>query len=146
MKIAEIAAMKQSQQGITLVELMIVIVVLGILVAIGYPNYQEFSARARRAEAISALLQIATNQERFYLNNQTYTTDMTNLGFESSPWTTETGSYRIRVLPGANQNQFVAEADYQRGGSEAAKCDVFTINSAGVKASTPETDCWVRTR
>ncbi len=138
--------MEKRQEGVTLVELMIVIVVLGILVAIGYPGYQEFSARARRAEAISALLQVATNQERFYLNNQTYTTDLTNLGFETSPWTTETGSYVIRVRPGANQNQFIAEADYQRGGGEAAKCDIFTVNSAGVKASTPETDCWVRTR
>lgn len=138
--------MDKRQRGLTLIELMIVIVVLGILVAIGYPGYQEFTARARRAEAISALLQVATNQERFYLNNQTYTTDLTNLGFESSPWTTETGTYRIRVLPGADQNQFIAEADYLRSGSEEAKCNIYTINSAGVKASTPETDCWIRTR
>ncbi len=138
--------MKMRQQGLTLIELMIVIVVLGILIAIGYPGYQEFSARARRAEAISARLQVATIQERFYLNNQTYTTDLTNLGFETNPWTTETGSYRIRVLPGANQNQFVAEADYQRGGTEEAKCNIYTVNSAGVKASLPETDCWIRTR
>ena len=137
---------KFSQQGLTLIELMIVIVVLGILVSLAYPGYQEFSARARRAEAISALLQVATNQERFYLNNQTYTTNLTNLGFETSPWTTETGSYRIRVLPGADQNQFVAEADYLRTGTEESKCNIYTINSAGVKASTPETDCWIRTR
>ena len=135
-----------SQQGLTLIELMIVIVVLGMLISLAYPGYQEFTARARRAEAISALLQVATNQERFYLNNQTYTTNLTNLGFPTSPWTTETGSYRIRVLPGANQNQFVAEADYQRTGSEESKCNIYTINSAGVKASTPETDCWIRTR
>ncbi|MEM9404098.1 MAG: type IV pilin protein [Pseudomonadota bacterium] len=138
--------MDKRQRGLTLIELMIVIVVLGILVAIGYPGYQEFTARARRAEAISALLQVATNQERFYLNNQTYTTDLTNLGFESSPWTTEAGTYQIRVRPGANQNQFIAEADYLRGGSEEAKCNIYTIDSAGVKASTPETDCWIRTR
>ncbi len=138
--------MDKRQKGVTLVELMIVIVVLGILVAIGYPGYQEFTARARRSEAISALLQVATNQERFYLNNQTYTTDLTNLGFEASPWTTQTGSYVIRVRPGANQNQFIAEADYQRSGSEESKCNIFTINSAGVKASDPETDCWTRTR
>ncbi len=138
--------LKHSQQGLTLIELMIVIVVLGILISIAYPGYQEFSARARRAEAISALLQIATNQERFYLNNQTYTTDLTNLGFETSPWTTETGSYSIRVRPGADQNQFVAEADYLLTGSEVTKCNIYTINSAGVKASTPETDCWTRSR
>ena len=137
---------KFSQQGLTLIELMIVIVVLGILISLAYPGYQEFSARARRAEAISALLQVATNQERFYLNNQTYTTNLVNLGFEASPWTTETGSYRIRVLPGADQNQFVAEADYLLTGSEESKCNIYTINSAGVKASTPETDCWIRTR
>lgn len=133
-------------RGVTLTELMIVIVVLGILVAVAYPNYREFSARARRSEAKAALLQIATNQERFYLSHSTYSDDLTDLGFESNPFVTDTGTYRIRILAGANSAGYTAEADYLLDGSEEDKCNLFTIDSNGVKASDPDTDCWTRSR
>jgi len=138
--------MRGKQSGITLMELMIVIVVLGILVAVAYPSYRDFATRAKRNEAKAALLQIATNQERFYLNNQEYTEDLTDLGFDSSPFDTETGSYRIRVLPGADSDGYTAEAVYLLGGNEAGLCGRYTIDSTGAKASTTATDCWTRTR
>ncbi len=70
--------MRKYMRGITLLELMIVVVIISILTAIAYPNYREYVTRAKRTEAKAALLQIATQQERFYLQNNTYTTDMTN--------------------------------------------------------------------
>jgi type IV pilus assembly protein PilE len=131
--------------GVTLMELMIVVVIIGILAAVGYPNYRDFAARAKRNEAKAALLQVATNQERFYLNSNSYTTDLTNLGFQASPFTTETGSYRITVNS-ANANTYTATAVFLLGGDEAGKCASLTINAAGVKTSAPLTDCWTRTR
>lgn len=75
------AAIFARMRGVTLMELMIVVVVVGILTTIAYPGYRQYAARAKRTEAKSALLQIATMQERFYLQNNTYTTDLTSLGF-----------------------------------------------------------------
>ena len=132
-------------RGITLIELMIVVVVVSILAAIAYPNYQEFTARAKRNEARAALLRLATNQERFYLNNNTFTTDMTQIGFSSSPFTTETGYYVVAVTS-ATPSNFSATATYQRGGSEASKCLTFTIDGRGQKTSAPDTNCWTRVR
>lgn len=137
---------RRRQQGVTLIEMMIVVLVLGILTTIAYPNYRDYAARAQRSEAKAALLQVATNQERFYLNNNTYTTDLTQLGFNASPWFTDTGNYRIRVRPGANAAGYVAEADYQPSDNEASLCNLFTIDETGNKGSDPETDCWTRTR
>ena len=138
---------KFHMQGVTLLELMIVIVVLSLIVTVAIPNYREYSARAKRTEARSALLQIATNQERHYLQNNTYTEDMTNLGFAAAGWNnTPSGSYRVRVDPGANANGYTATAEYLNEDAEKGKCQFFTINGAGVKGSTPETDCWIRTR
>jgi type IV pilus assembly protein PilE len=137
--------MRKHMRGVTLIELMIVVVVLSILIAIGYPNYQEFTARAKRNEARSALLMLATNQERFYLNNNTFTTDMTQLGFSSSPATTQTGYYRVQVTA-ADASNFTATATYLVGGNEASKCATFTIDGRGNKTSTPDADCWTRTR
>jgi type IV pilus assembly protein PilE len=62
-------------RGVTLIELMIVVVVVSILAAVAFPNYREYAARAKRNEARAALLQLATNQERFYLNNNTFSAE-----------------------------------------------------------------------
>ena len=136
---------RKYMSGITLIELMIVVVIVSILAAVAYPNYREFAARAKRNEARAALLQIATNQERFYLNNNQFTQDMIALGFSADPFVTDTGSYTIAVTS-ADSNNFAATATFLLGGTEAGKCSSFTIDGRGQKTSDPDTDCWERTR
>ncbi len=138
--------MRKSMRGVTLMELMIVVVVIGILTAIAYPNYRQYAARATRNEAKAALLQIATNQERFYLQNNTYSTDLTALGFATTPvFTTDTGSYDI-TIGFADPNDFTATATYKFADDEASKCATFQVTALGVKTSAPYLDCWTRTR
>ncbi|NYZ66145.1 prepilin-type N-terminal cleavage/methylation domain-containing protein [Endozoicomonas sp. SM1973] len=52
--------------GFSLIELLIVIAIVGILAAVGYPSYQEYVMRSRRADAQSALMQMANAMERRY--------------------------------------------------------------------------------
>ena len=111
--------MRKYMRGVTLLELMIVVVVISILTAIAYPNYRQYATRAKRTEAKAALLQIATNQERFYLQNNTYTTDLTALGFPvAANFLTDTDSYIINVAA-ADANDFTAIATYQNADDEA---------------------------
>ena len=142
--------MRNTQRGITLIELMIVVVVISILAAVAYPNYQEFVARAKRNEAKAALLQLATNQERFYLNNNRFTADVRELGFSSddadgNTSITENEYYTIDVTA-ANASNFTATATYRFGAPESDRCRVFTIDGRGDKTSTPYADCWTRSR
>lgn len=43
----------RNQKGFTIMELMIVIVIIGILIAIAVPAYNRFTARARRSACLS---------------------------------------------------------------------------------------------
>jgi len=133
-------------RGVTLLELMIVIVVLGILAAVAYPNYRDAAARAKRSEARAALLQIATQQERLYLQNNSYTTDMSRLGFANAGCNL-TGSETYSVcVTAADANNWTAVATYQRADAEAGKCNTFQLDGRGVRTSAPYDDCWSRTR
>ncbi len=129
-------------RGVSLLELMIVVIVVGILASIAYPNYLDFVARGKRNEAKAALLQIATNQERWYLNNNTYTPNLNEVGVNAI---TDSGAYAIAITS-ATPNNFTATATYQLVDAEAGRCLTFTIDGRGQRTSAPATDCWTRTR
>lgn len=145
MRAKPILGLRGRMAGVTMMELMIVVVIIGILAVVGYPNYRDYAARAKRNEAKSALLQVAAQQERFYLQNNTYTNDMTQLGFPASPYTTDTKSYKV-VVSGATANNYKAVATYQNSDKESTKCKTFEIDGNMVRKSDPLLDCWSRTR
>jgi type IV pilus assembly protein PilE len=60
--------------GFTLVELMIVVAVIGILSAIGYPSYVNYVKRAHRSAAAQLMLKIASREEQYMLDARAYTT------------------------------------------------------------------------
>lgn len=131
-------------RGITLMELMIVVVIVGILATVAYPNYREFAARAKRTEAKALLLEIAANQERFYLNANQFG-DNTALGYDD-PEITGSGSYSVRITAN-DASDFTAVATYLKGGSEQARCTDFTIDGRGNKTSNGSIgNCWTDQR
>lgn len=138
--------MRKYMRGVTLMELMIVVVIVGILTAIAFPNYREYVARAKRSEAKAALLKIAVNQEKFYLQNNVFTENMTQLGFSTDPYTTDSDSYTVDVDAGADASSFSATATYTGSDPEKDKCKTFTIDGLGNKGSGPYLDCWTRRR
>ncbi len=142
--------MIKRSKGMTLIEIMIAVAVVGILAAIAYPSYQNQVRRSNRADAITALTAMANAQERSYLANNTYTTDTTLLGFPDFPdpppvpppteGNSERGFY-VLVVTAASPTAFTLTATALAGGPQAGDtgCTVLTLNSTGIK--TPAT-CW----
>jgi len=138
-------------KGVTLIELMIVIVVVAILASIAVPSYRNYVLRSHRVEAKAALLNLAAAQEKFYLQNNTYATNTqlttappNGLGLASS---TENGWYTVAIANGANAAGFSATATATGTQTEDDDCATFTINQLGVKSATKSggsasTVCW----
>ena len=73
----------RDEQGFTLVELMVVIVILGILAGIGIPTYNNFVKRAYQAEVEVAARTLKLGLELYRLDQQDYPADSEPVSFDS---------------------------------------------------------------
>jgi len=63
---------RSQQQGFTLIEVMIVVVIVGILLVIALPAFQDQVIKGHRAAAQSEMLDIANREHQFLLANRIY--------------------------------------------------------------------------
>lgn len=77
-------------QGLTLVELMIVVAIIGILAAIAMPAYEDYAERARVASAIEELAAMSVTIDHFFQENRVYPASLSdvNLNNKMDPWGT----------------------------------------------------------
>ena len=76
--------MRAQKSGFTLIELLIVVVIIGILASIAIPKFSAVRERAYLAAAKSDLKNLANQQDVYYNDNYTYSTDVAALGFTNS--------------------------------------------------------------
>ncbi len=83
-----------SQTGFNLIELLMVMAIIGILAAIAYPSYLNDVQKGRRSDAMTALMQEASLQEKYAIQNGgNYTGNNTLLGNATST----NGYYNITI-------------------------------------------------
>lgn len=135
---------KRSALGFTLLELMIVLVVAAILVSIAIPSYNDYTERARRADGQALLLDAAARQERYFYSNNTYTTDLTLLGYAASPAVSEEGHYQVSAAAGPNGIAAGYELTAAPQGPQASDdCGGLTLDSTGSKGHNGSgSRCW----
>jgi len=134
------------QKGMTLIELMIVVAIIGIISAIAYPSYQQYVQQSRRTVVQGNLLELAQWMERQYTANGEYPNPPASatLPFLVSPKTGGRVDYNLSLL-NSDQNTFTLQAVAQSPQDED-ECGDLTVNHIGttnaiVSGGAP-TDCW----
>lgn len=141
--------MKQTvkNNGFSLIELMIVIVIIGILAAIAYPSYQNYVTKTRRVDAEGNLLELSQYMERYYTENGRYDEDAggdaVTLPFTKSPKDGNSTFYTLSFGEDEpTSTTFLLEAEPV--GPQLANdtaCGTLSIDSTGVKCILGGTKC-----
>lgn len=139
--------MHKTSSGVTLLELMIVVVIISILASLAVPGYRQYTMRSNRAEGAMTLMQMAANQEKFYLQNNTYANNNADLGFPGGE--SEKGFYALAVNVG-NATNFQVQATAQNQQADDTDCAILAIDETGFRyggpgpigAGTNDPDCW----
>ena len=142
------------QRGVTLMELMIVVAIISMIAAFAYPSYTQYIVSTKRTAATSTLLQIADRQQQFFMDNKSYTGDLTNLGFAASPlYVSDDGNsvaagdadaVYLFSLVNVGATTYTAIAAPLGGQLKRdPECGSLTTNQAGARdALGGGTDCW----
>jgi type IV pilus assembly protein PilE len=127
--------------GVTLLELMIVVVVVGILAAIAYPSFQDQVRKTRRADGKAALLDTAQQLERCYTRFASYTAAAGCVIAGALPFNSPEDSYTISGVLAAST--FTLSATPQGNQANDVQCGTLTLSNTGVQGADGDADvCW----
>lgn len=127
----------KNTRGFTLIELMIAVAIVGVLVAIAYPSYQNSLIKGTRGAAKAYLMEVAQKQQQYLLDNRTYfaaanATELKDLGV---PVPAEVSQYYtvVAAAPAGNPPTFTVTATPLASGR--MKDDgPLSIDNAGTKS------------
>ena len=129
--------------GITLLELMIVVVVMSILAAIAFPSYEAQVQKTRRADGKAVLLQTAQALERCYTRFSSYNNAGCTVAF---PITSPEQYYVVNPVGAVGAAAFTLAATPQGAQASDSKCGTLRLTSTGVQGSqgadTDANSCW----
>lgn len=144
----------KKQTGFNLIELMIVVAVIGIIVGVAYPGYQEQVRKSRRADCAGALTSLGSSMERFFTVNNTYLGAGAGGGNTGAPTIFSTTcpidggetTYNLTIQAATASTYTVQAAPAGRQVSD--KCGTLTLSNTGLKgvsgakAGVTWDECW----
>jgi type IV pilus assembly protein PilE len=122
----------QTEQGVTLLELMIVVAIIGIIIMLAVPSYQSQIHHSRRGDGIKQLLQLHIQQEVYRITQPEYATAL-ELGMPNSEY------YRFTVN-NISAVTFTVSAIAINSQTQDSECTTLSINQSMIKA--PQ-NCWL---
>jgi type IV pilus assembly protein PilE len=135
--------MKPRAAGITLVELLVVVTIIGIISSIAFPSYRNYVMRANRSDAKAATLAMATHLERCFTRYTAYNHDDCPVVITGVP--SGEGHYTVTAVRTATTFTITATPV---GAQAEDPCGSFTLNASNEKNVSGDTQsaasCWQR--
>jgi type IV pilus assembly protein PilE len=119
----------QHARGFTLMELVIAMVIAAVLAAIAIPSYNSYILKSHRTEAKSALLDLASMEERFFSTQNLYSQVPTDLG------------YTAAIFPVAVGNRFYNINVTAVGAPTTTAPGTYTLQATPINAQVNDTQC-----
>lgn len=111
------------ESGFTLIELLVSVTIIGILAATAIASYSQYKKRAFDAEAVSAMRDIVTSQEAYYVNEEQYTSTPSLL-----PGFTADSKTNLVFVLSANSNNFSAATYHSKGSKTFCYTNLSSFN------------------
>lgn len=127
--------------GFTLVEMTIVMLILAVLVTLALPMYTDMVRESRRQDATTALLSIEQEQELHRTNNPTYG----GLGDVWGSAATNEGHYTLNVSNVSATGYTVtatAVGDQGSDNEDGTMCNPMQIEVTAVATNRTPVECW----
>lgn len=140
--------MRTRQKGFTLLEMVVVVAVIGILLGIAIPSYQNYVIRSNRTEGQALLSDAAARQERYYSQNPGvgYTKDVAKLGMSSA--NSPNNLYNLTIAT-PTSTTYTLTATPINSQTRDKTCGKLTLNQLGERGAAGKTgnnstvnDCW----
>ena len=126
-------------RGVTLIELMVGIAIVGVLAGIAYPNYRDYVVRGNLADASTGLATIRAQMERHFQDNRSYATVGTfTTPCAAAAGTRTFGNFVVSCLGTPTATAFTLSAV----GSGPVAGFTYTITEADVRATTSVPSGW----
>jgi len=146
----------RTARGFTLIELVVALIISAILVAIAIPGYSAYVRKGRRTDAKTALLDLASLEERYFSTTNLYTQAASQLGYAAFPATVGGGYYQVQqpvvtlavaptpASPAGTPASFSITANAIGDQLNDTNCLSFTVASSGVETASPDptSTCW----
>ena len=134
------------ESGVTLAELLTVLVVLTVLAAVAVPLWRVHLLRVRREDGIAALIALQAAQDRYFGKNARYAT-LEQLGLKTR---SERGYYDLGLRVSEDGLGYLAraKATHETGEDEDSRCVEFTVDqnnrrrALDSEANDRSADCW----
>ena len=131
------------QQGFSLIELMVVVVIIGVIIAVVAPSYQSYITNSYRSDAYDKLTEVMFQMERYKTKNRTYTIDLADLGYGGATTISNEDYYTISAVAGCGSGiarcVTLNATARQAPQTNDTGCTTISMNSQGVKSPA---DCW----
>lgn len=129
------------QDGFTLIEVMIVVVIVAILAAIAIPSYSAYVIETRRSDAKAALLEVSQRLERCYSQFNSFNHADCSV---SLPQASPEGYYAVTGKLTAGTYALTAKPASGSPQADDADCTSLTINHLNQRGATGANtaDCW----